>query len=172
MGRRAARAAIHEAQRTTKTRTRSLRLDSAGADRCCALGQPSCLEVCATLRGLSEISSHEARSRAPEQRSGIVRMTHPAAPETVERERVGIEPRGLNREQAARYAGCDTLSAFHDWVRRGILPGPIPGTHRWDRKAIDAALDRRSGLAPTVGPSPLQEWKSRRARDDQGRPQG
>ena len=35
---------------------------------------------------------------------------------------------------------------FHGWIRRGILPGPIPGTHKWDRKAIDRALDRASGL--------------------------
>jgi hypothetical protein len=26
------------------------------------------------------------------------------------------------------------------------MPGPIPGTHKWDRKAIDASLDRLSGL--------------------------
>ena len=55
-------------------------------------------------------------------------------------------PRGLSRKDAAAYSGCDTLSAFNDWIRRGILPGPIPGTHRWDRKAIDWALDKASGL--------------------------
>jgi hypothetical protein len=60
-----------------------------------------------------------------------------------------IEPRGSSKEQAAAYAGCETLSAFNNWIRRGIMPGPIPGTHRWDRKAIDAALDRLSGLQST-----------------------
>ena len=55
-------------------------------------------------------------------------------------------PRGLSRKDAAAYAGCDSLSAFNNWIRRGILPGPIPGTHRWDRKAIDWALDKASGL--------------------------
>src|ERR1700730_16702333 len=44
-----------------------------------------------------------------------------------------IPPRGMSKEQAAAYAGCETLSAFNDWIRRGILPGPIPGTHKWDR---------------------------------------
>jgi hypothetical protein len=58
----------------------------------------------------------------------------------------GEIPRGLSRKDAAAYAGCDTLSAFNNWIRRGILPGPIPGTHRWDRKAIDWALDKASGL--------------------------
>jgi hypothetical protein len=32
----------------------------------------------------------------------------------------------------------------------GIVLGPIPGTRRWDRKAIDAALDKRSNLTPRV----------------------
>jgi hypothetical protein len=50
------------------------------------------------------------------------------------------DARSLNRHQAAAYCGCDSLSTFADWVRRGIVPGPIPGTHRWDRRAIDAAL--------------------------------
>jgi hypothetical protein len=27
-----------------------------------------------------------------------------------------------------------------------VVPGPITGTRRWDRKAIDAALDKRSDL--------------------------
>jgi hypothetical protein len=73
-----------------------------------------------------------------------------------------IEPRGLPKEQAAAYAGCETLSAFNNWIRRGIMPGPIPGTHRWDRKAIDAALDRLSGLQSTIKPrlSPYDEWKA------------
>lgn len=59
-----------------------------------------------------------------------------------------IEPRGMSKEQAAAYAGCQSLSAFNEWVRRGIMPRPIPGTRKWDRKAIDAALDRISGRIP------------------------
>jgi hypothetical protein len=64
--------------------------------------------------------------------------------------------------RAGSQAGCETLSAFNDWIRRGIMPGPIPGTHKWDRKAIDAALDRLSGLQPTIEPqlSPYDEWKA------------
>lgn len=71
-------------------------------------------------------------------------------------------PRGLTLEQAAQYAGCQTVAAFRDWQRKGIMPGPIPGTHRFDRKAIDAALDRLSGLSPTVPEqSPYEAWKAR-----------
>lgn len=80
-----------------------------------------------------------------------------------------IQPRGISREQAARYAGCRTVSAFADQIRRGIMPGPIPGTHTWDRRAIDAALDRAAGIAPTIpGQSPLQAWEAGRARKVEG----
>lgn len=60
--------------------------------------------------------------------------------------RAAVLPRGLSRRDAAAYCGCATLSAFDDWVRREIVPGPMPGTAKWDRKAIDRALDKRSGL--------------------------
>jgi hypothetical protein len=76
----------------------------------------------------------------------------------------------MNREQAARYAGCNSLSTFSDWVKRGILPGPIPGTHIWDKRAIDAALDRASGLSPATEETALEEWRRARAakRSSQG----
>jgi hypothetical protein len=81
---------------------------------------------------------------------------------------ISLPPRGLSREEAAAYAGCESLSTFSDWIRRGIMPDPIPGTHKWDRKAIDAALDRLSGLQPTITPSPFDQWK---AEQDAGSPQ-
>lgn len=68
-----------------------------------------------------------------------------------------IMRRGLTVEQAAEYCGCETVEAYNTWVRRGIVPGPIPGTRRWDRKAIDAALDRRSGLTNDPATS-FEEW--------------
>lgn len=83
-----------------------------------------------------------------------------------------IPPRGLTRAQAAAYAGCKTISSFKERIRRGLLPGPIPGTRTWDRKAIDAALDRASGLAAKSGLSPLEEWRAKRAHGAQGRSHG
>jgi predicted DNA-binding transcriptional regulator AlpA len=89
--------------------------------------------------------------------------THPALAD------LGIAPRLLTREQAAAYCGL-SVHGFSDWVKTARLPGPIRGTVRWDRKAIDAALDRASGLQATLQPSPLEEWKARRhAREPQGR---
>lgn len=57
----------------------------------------------------------------------------------------GIVPRLLDRGAAAEYCGL-APATFSDWVRRGRLPGPVPGTKRWDRRAIDTQLDRISGL--------------------------
>jgi hypothetical protein len=77
-------------------------------------------------------------------------------------------PRCLTVEAAATYAGCKTVSAFRDWVRKGIMPGPLPGTHRYDRKAIDVALDRLSGFSTTMmEPSEYEAWKQRCANTDQ-----
>ncbi len=75
---------------------------------------------------------------------------------------LGLVPRGLTREQAAEYCGCESLQAFEDWVRRGIVPGPMAGTRRWDRKAIDRALDRRSGLVEAAVSS-FEEWAAANA---------
>jgi hypothetical protein len=73
-----------------------------------------------------------------------------------------IEPRVMTKEEAASYVGCKSSSSFNDWIRRGIMPGPIPGTHKWDKKAIDAALDRLSGLRSRIDTqlSPYDEWKA------------
>lgn len=78
------------------------------------------------------------------------------------------QPRGMTREEAAAYCGCESMAAFSDWVRRGIIPHPLPGTHRWDRKAIDAALDRASGLETGLQESPLEAWRAQRARATKG----
>jgi hypothetical protein len=75
----------------------------------------------------------------------------------------GVQPRGMTKKTAAAYCGCGSLAAFDDWVRRGILPGPIPGTHRWDRKAIDLKLDLASGLqSGTASASALEEWRAKK----------
>jgi len=87
----------------------------------------------------------------------------------VPRERGGVLPHGLyprllSREQAAEYCGCDTLSAFDDWRRRGIVPEPMPGTSKWDRRLIDRWLDRRSGLVSDASSSAAEEWLAQHAR--------
>jgi predicted DNA-binding transcriptional regulator AlpA len=55
------------------------------------------------------------------------------------------EPRLLSGADAAAYCGI-TPATFSKWVSDGTIPKPLPGTRRWDRKAIDLALDKLSGI--------------------------
>jgi hypothetical protein len=72
----------------------------------------------------------------------------------------GIAPRLLTREQAAAYCGVG-LTTFTAWVRRGIVPGPVHRTHRWDIKAIDAALDAQSGIDAKLEGKAFDQWKAK-----------
>lgn len=56
-----------------------------------------------------------------------------------------IPARGLSLEQVAEYVGV-TKQIYTGLVKQGLFPGPLPGGS-YDRAAIDAALDRLSGLA-------------------------
>jgi hypothetical protein len=81
---------------------------------------------------------------------------------------IGIAPRLLTRKQAASYCGV-SLTTFTAWVRRGIVPGPVHRTHRWDRKAIDAALDVLSCIDARLEGKALDQWKAKhRARHTEG----
>lgn len=68
----------------------------------------------------------------------------------------------MSGPDAAAYLGL-TSTAFHKWVAEGRIPKPLPGTRRWDRKAIDLALDKVSGIAASLGvpepEDPFLEWK-------------
>lgn len=55
------------------------------------------------------------------------------------------QKRGITREEAADFCGI-APSTFDAWVRAGKMPGPVPGTKRWDLKAIEKAWDKLSGL--------------------------
>jgi hypothetical protein len=64
-------------------------------------------------------------------------------------------------KEAAEVAGLD-LSTFRAWVASGKLPKPIPDCNKYDIKAIDAAIDRVSGLG---GPAnALDAWRAKSAR--------
>ena len=59
------------------------------------------------------------------------------------------------------------MSTFSNWVREGKLPPALPGTARWDLKAIDFALDAMSGLQQQELTA-LDEWRAKRARRSEG----
>lgn len=67
--------------------------------------------------------------------------------------------RMLSLREAAEYCGLST-SGLGDWVRRGIVPGPMRGTRKWDAKALDLALDKQSGLTTLQSTelNPLDQW--------------
>ena len=67
-------------------------------------------------------------------------------------------PRLLSRQHAANYCSV-SLETFDDYRRRGIVPDPVDGTARWDRKLIDQWLDRASGIASETT-TPLDEWRA------------
>ena len=74
----------------------------------------------------------------------------PGATKQAARERlaaIGIAPRGLELDLAAAYVGLSAPS-FLAQVEAGRMPAPTSlGRRRvWDRRALDRAMDRLSGL--------------------------
>jgi predicted DNA-binding transcriptional regulator AlpA len=68
------------------------------------------------------------------------------------------EPRLMSHEQAAAYCNL-TLGTFDRWVKTKKLPRAIASTWRWDKRAIDLAIDKLSGVATTAEPvSAWAEW--------------
>jgi hypothetical protein len=51
------------------------------------------------------------------------------------------------------------LSTFREWVGCGRLPKPLPDCDLYDLKALDAALDRISGLG--TASNALDAWRER-----------
>lgn len=75
------------------------------------------------------------------------------------------ERRVFNRKEAASYIGA-SVGYFDRLVREGKLPAalPIPKVKRWDKAALDRALDEMSG---TARPHEAQEtaydaWRRKR----------
>jgi hypothetical protein len=69
----------------------------------------------------------------------------------------------MSGPDAAAYLGI-TGASFAKWVSEGRIPKPLPGTRRWDRKAIDLALDKLSDIvAPSIVPTSNldaeEEWE-------------
>jgi hypothetical protein len=62
----------------------------------------------------------------------------------------------VGEREAAESVGLE-LATFRAWVAAGRLPPPLPDCGRYDLKALDAAIDRISGLG---GPgNALDAWR-------------
>ncbi|GJE03602.1 helix-turn-helix transcriptional regulator [Methylobacterium isbiliense] len=89
-----------------------------------------------------------------------------------ERRQVDAVRRAERDEGQARLMTIGELAAYcrmspsgvRTLVARGLLPQALPGSRRWDRRAVDAALDRASGLPGVTEESAFQRWK--RDRDE------
>lgn len=54
-------------------------------------------------------------------------------------------PRLITKKAAAAYVGV-SVPTFAKWVAAGLFPPSVSITKMWDKKAIDAQLDKLSGL--------------------------
>jgi hypothetical protein len=70
-------------------------------------------------------------------------------------------PRLVSEKEAADAIGLE-LATFRAWVSSGRLPPPIADCGKFDLKAIDAALDRVSGLGGSS--NALDAWRAKNAR--------
>jgi len=65
----------------------------------------------------------------------------------------------VDEKEAAENVGIP-IATFRAWVANGRLPQPLPDCGKFDLKALDAAIDRISGLG---GPSnALDAWRVRK----------
>lgn len=66
----------------------------------------------------------------------------------------------LTRSEAAKLCHLSP-SGFDVWVKKGIVPGPVAGTRRWSRAALEHALNR---TADNDDPeAAYRRWKESRA---------
>ena len=82
-----------------------------------------------------------------------------------------LTPRLLTRRQAAAYCGA-SVPTFNKWVLAGVLPQSISITNRWDRHALDAELNKHSGLhKPESAEDAFDKWKREQTEKKANRPQ-
>lgn len=71
-----------------------------------------------------------------------------------------INPRVLQRDEAARYVGYTKANAASDaYIHKRLGVKPLPNRPgRYDRHALDAALDRISGISTNPALTEVDEW--------------
>ena len=69
------------------------------------------------------------------------------------------------KEAICEYLGGISATTYDAWQSRGLVPGPVPGTTRYDVRQHDRVLDTAGGLGGS-GPklSPLEQWEAENAR--------
>lgn len=71
------------------------------------------------------------------------------------------------KEGICAYLGGISPATYDTWHAKGIVPGPVRGTNRYDVRAHDGALDRLAGLQQparaVAANSPLEQWEASHA---------
>ena len=69
------------------------------------------------------------------------------------------EPRLISLAQAASYCGLSP-SGYRAAMRAGRYPGPLSGGRKIDKRALDLAIDKLSGIKTTkpVERDGVEEW--------------
>jgi hypothetical protein len=63
------------------------------------------------------------------------------------------------------YLGHISTATYDIWAQKGLVPGPVRGTNRYDVRAHDQLLDRHARLdTGTTTLSPLEQWEAEHAR--------
>lgn len=70
-----------------------------------------------------------------------------------------LMPRLLTKEQICEYLGAISAATYDKWHNKGLVPGPVPGTNRYDIKQHDHVLDKTLGIVGARKLSPLEEWE-------------
>lgn len=61
------------------------------------------------------------------------------------------------------YLGHISPATYDTWFVRGLVPGPVEGTSRYDVRQHDIVLDARARISPHQRLSPLDEWEAANA---------
>lgn len=69
------------------------------------------------------------------------------------------ESRLQSKAGICAYLGHISPATYDAWQAKGIVPGPVPGTNRFDVRQHDHVLDSKLGLKPARTLSPLEEWE-------------
>lgn len=72
-----------------------------------------------------------------------------------------LPPLTITRSEAAALCHLSPRG-FDVWVRKGIVPGPVAGTRRWSRSAIEHALNR-TATNDDDPEAAYRRWKESRA---------
>ena len=89
----------------------------------------------------------------------------------LKREISRMNSRGVTIEEAARFVGL-TVNGYRSAARRCVFPRSIPGTRRYDIKAIEAALDRLGRIMahemsePVSASQALDAWRANENRSE------